>query len=162
MAEFEIRAAMPGDAGAVYAAWDTLRRHYAAVDDRIRPAPVSEAEFEADFTRRCARPDLALIVAFAGGELAGFITGAVEPGAPDRLPEEHGTVGHLFVWPAHRRRGCARLLFEALAAWAVSSADLHHFEMPVLASDPDAVHFWRSLGFSPFIERLWAPLPRAD
>jgi GNAT superfamily N-acetyltransferase len=143
----------------VFRAWETLRGHYAAIDSRIEPAPVSEGEFAADLERRCARGDLALIVAYSGQELAGFITGAIEPGQPDRMPEKHGTVGHLFVWPQHRRQNCARLLFEALVEWAVTTAAVHHFEMPVLANDPDAVHFWRSLGFSPFIERLWAPLP---
>jgi len=29
----------------------------------------------------------------------------------------------------------------------------------VLARDEAAAAFWRSLGFAPFIERLWAPLP---
>jgi hypothetical protein len=30
--------------------------------------------------------------------------------------------------------------------------------MTVLNADETAERFWRSLGFSPFIQRLWAPL----
>src|SRR5690348_15994259 len=117
MAAFATRPAAPADATAVFRAWQALRAHYAAMDSRIEPAPVSESEFITDFERRCARADLALIVAYSGRELAGFITAAIEPGQPDRMPEKHGTVGHLFVWPQHRRQGCARFLFEALVEW---------------------------------------------
>jgi hypothetical protein len=36
--------------------------------------------------------------------------------------------------------------------------------MAVLSADAAAAGFWRSIGFSPFIERLWAPLsaPEGD
>jgi hypothetical protein len=34
--------------------------------------------------------------------------------------------------------------------------------MAVLSADDAAAGFWRSIGFSPFIERLWAPLGGAE
>jgi GNAT superfamily N-acetyltransferase len=153
-----VRPAQPGDAEAMYRAWESLRAYYASVDGRIIPAPVSESDFRADFVRRCARTDLAAFVAVEGHILRGFITGGLELNQPDRLPERHATVGHLFVEPAARRRGIGKRLFGALSEWASAQTGVSHFEMPVLAGDREAVHFWQSIGFAPFIERLWAPL----
>lgn len=158
-----VRAAQQGDAAALFAAWQALRAYYAATDARIIPAPVSQQEFAEDLARRLQRPDSAVFVATASsGHIVGFITGSVEDNQADRLPERVATVGHLFVEPSARRNGAGRQLFAALAAWATARDGVSHFEMPVLAVDGEAGHFWRALGFTPFIERLWAPLSIAD
>jgi GNAT superfamily N-acetyltransferase len=161
MSAVAVRPAAAADAAPMYRAWQSLRDYYASVDARIILAPISEAAFVGDFIRRLAREDLAAFVAIDGTLLAGFITGGIEANQPDRLPKLHATVGHLFVEPSFRRRGVAKSLFGALSAWAGSQTGVSHFEMPVLARDEDAVHFWASIGFAPFIERLWAPLQAA-
>ncbi len=159
-----IRPVQLSDATAMYHAWQSLRSYYAAVDRRIIPAPIPPDEFVADFQQRLARTDFATFIAVDSGRILGFITGAIEQNRPDRLPERLATVGNLFVDPAHRRVGLGRRLFRALAAWAEAQEGVDHFEMPVLAADQEAVHFWQAIGFSPFIVRLWAPLsaPESD
>ena len=112
----------------------------------------------ADFEQLLERPRSVAFVAERGDALAGFIAGNIERNLPDRLPEEHATVGYLWVEPAFRRRGLARLLFEEVAGWARDQEGISHFEMAVLSADSAAAGFWRSIGFTPFIERLWAPL----
>lgn len=153
-----VRPAQRGDGAHLYDAWQRLRNYYASVDRRIIPAPVSREEFVADFERRLTRPDSATFIASEKKRVVGFISGNIELNQPDRLPERHATVGNLFVDVAHRRNGLGRGLFESLAAWARAQEGVSHFEMPVLAADDEAVHFWQSLGFTPFILRLWAPL----
>jgi ribosomal protein S18 acetylase RimI-like enzyme len=135
-----------------------LRLHNSEIDRRVIPAAVSQSEFVADFEQLLNRPRSVAFVAESGGTLAGFIAGNIERNLPDRLPEEHATVGYLWVEPAFRRHGIARALFEEVAAWARSQEGIGHFEMAVLSADTAAAGFWRSIGFSPFIERLWAPL----
>jgi ribosomal protein S18 acetylase RimI-like enzyme len=119
---------------------------------------VSESEFVADFRELLGRPRSVTLVAEASGALAGFISGSIERNLPDRLPEEHATIGYLWVEERFRRLGIARALFAEAAEWARSDQGVAHFEMAVLTSDTDAAGFWRSIGFAPFIERLWAPL----
>jgi len=153
-----VRLARVSDGAALFEAWQALRQHYAAIDRRIIPAAVSREEFLAGFALRLAELQSADFVAVEGGAVVGFISGRIEANQPDRLPERHATVGHLYVDAAHRRSGLGRRLFEAIAAWALAQDGVSHFEMPVLAADPEAVHFWQAIGFSPFIERLWAPL----
>jgi GNAT superfamily N-acetyltransferase len=152
-----VREARESDGPALYAAWQRLRAHNEQVDRRVIPAPVSELEFVNDFRRRLARPRSVALVAEVEGELAGFIAGNIERNQPDRLPEEHATVGYLWVEEPYRRRGIARALFAAVAEWASEQEGVAHSEMAVLTADTAAAGFWRSIGFTPFIERLWAP-----
>lgn len=155
---FHVRDAREADGPALYAAWQRLRAHNERTDRRAVAAPVSELEFVNDFRQRLSRPRSCAFVAEADGVLAGFIAGSIERNQPDRLPEEHATIGYLWVEEPFRRQGIARSLFEAVAAWAEGHEGVAHFEMAVLTADAGAAGFWRSIGFSPFIERLWAPL----
>jgi len=153
-----IREAREDDARALYEAWMGVRRHYAAVDPRIVPAPVSAEEFAVGLSERIVRPEAATFVAVAGPNVVGFITGGIEAGQPDRLPDRHATIGHLFVDEDRRRQGIGARLFRALAEWARQQDGAAHFEMTVLDADDDARHFWAAIGFAPFIQRLWAPI----
>lgn len=157
-----VRPAQPGDGPVLFAAWSELRAHNAAIDRRIIPAPVSEAEFLEGLAQVLQRRASATFVAELNGRLAGFISGGIEANQPDRLPERHATVGYLYVQPACRRHGVGRHLFTAFARWAESHDGVGHFEMPVLALDRGAESFWKALGFTPFIQRLWAPLSASD
>lgn len=153
-----IRAAKPDDGPALYVQWMDLRKYNASIDRRIMNAPVSEAEFLAGFREVLAREESIACVAEVQGRLAGFVSGGIGLNQPDRLPERHATIGYLWVGPQFRRHGIARDLFSAVAEWAIAQPGVSHFEMPVLAADEQAAGFWQAIGFSPFIERLWAPL----
>ncbi len=153
-----IREARADDARALYEAWIRVRRHYASVDSRIVPAAVSLEEFSEGLSERIVRPEAATFVALAGPNIVGFITGGIEAGQPDRLPDRHATVGHLFVDEERRRQGIGARLFRALAEWARQQDGAAHFEMTVLHADEDARQFWAAIGFEPFIQRLWAPI----
>jgi len=162
MSEAVVRPAEEKDGEAVFAAWQALRGYYASVDRRFMPAPVSLDDFVAAYRERFSKGRGAAFVAMDGSRLAGFISCTIEESQPDRVPDRHVTIGHLFVDPDYRREGIGRRLFASLAAWAQEQDSVSHFEMPVLAADAEAAEFWRSLGFSPFIERLWAPLSASE
>lgn len=155
---FDVRPAVAGDAPGLFYAWQRLRQHNAEVDRRVIPAPVDESEFSAGLLQLLGRRRSVALVADASGELAGFVSGSIEENQPDRLPALHATVGYLWVESRFRRMGVGRALFEAVAGWARAHEGVGHFEMAVLKSDAVAAEFWRSIGFAPFIERLWAPL----
>ena len=153
-----VRPARLEDGAALFGAWQRLRQHNSDTDRRYIPAHVTQSEFVADLRELLDRPRSVTLVAETAGTLAGFISGSIERNLPDRLPEQHATIGYLWVEDRFRRQGIARALFAAAADWARSEDDVAHFEMAVLTSDTDAAEFWRSIGFAPFIERLWAPL----
>ncbi len=154
----QVRRALATDGPGLYAAWIGLRRHYAGVDRRVVLVPVSENEFVGDLTEALSRGTATTFVAVDGGRVVGFASGSIEPGQEDRLPKYHATVGYVYVEASYRRAGIGRRLFDAVAAWAASFEGVSHVEMAVLSADRGAESFWRGLGFSPFIQRLWAPL----
>lgn len=157
-----VREAALSDGPALYTAWQSLRSYNASVDRRIIPAPVSEPEFLSGLELILARATSATFIAEDEGVIVGFISGGVEANQADRLPEQHVTIGYLYVDPTYRRMGLGRQLFQAVASWAAGREDVSHFEMTVLAADGSAEPFWRSLGFTSFIQRLWAPLSVVD
>lgn len=156
--DFVVRPALMDDATALFHAWQRLRNHNAEVDRRFIPAPITQDDFVSDLGELLKRAQSATFVAECQGALAGFISGRVERNQPDRLPDTHVTVGYLWVEERFRHLGIARALFAAIADWAGRQDGVAHFEMAVLGADSGAAAFWRSIGFAPFIERLWAPL----
>lgn len=154
-----IRRATREDAAALYVLWSRAREHNARVDSRIVLRPVSLEEFAGALAQQLSRESSAVFVADGGpGGLRGFISGSIEAAQPDRVPERHATIGYLWVEPRWRRQGIARALVAELRRWAAALEGVRHLEMPVLAADAAAVHFWQALGFRPFITRLWSPL----
>lgn len=162
MTSVTVRQARIEDIDQVFAAWQALRGYYASVDRRIIPAPVTKEEFGAAYRDRLEEPTAASFLAIDGGRLVGFISAAIAQNQPDRLPEHHIAVGQLYVAESHRRQGLGVQLFRAIADWASLQDGASHFEMPVLAADAEAMNFWQSIGFTPFIQRLWAPLSAPD
>ncbi|MEO6045304.1 MAG: GNAT family N-acetyltransferase [Tepidiformaceae bacterium] len=155
-----VRRATTTDAAALYVQWSELRRYNASIDHRVVPVPVVADDFAAGLDDVLARDTSVAFVAEVDGKLAGFISGGVERNHPDRLPEMHATVGYLWVAESARRLGVGRQLFDAVREWAAKQDGVLHLEMTVLSADQEAAAFWRSMGFSPFIERVWAALPR--
>ena len=153
-----IRLATSSDSAALFREWQELRAHNAATDSRIVPSPVTETEFSAGLGELLARPTAAVFVAERKKELVGFIRAGVEHNQPDRLPDQYVSVGYLFVDPGCRREGIGQMLFDAVRKWASDQDGVGHFEMTVLSGDASAEGFWRSQGFVPFIQRLWAPI----
>jgi GNAT superfamily N-acetyltransferase len=153
-----VRRAEPTDSARLYIAWQQMRQHNATHDHRIVLAPVSEADFAAGLYESLSRPGATTLVAESGNTLVGFVSASVVANTPDRLPERHVSIGYIFVDPDHRRAGLGRVLIDAVRAWAEEQDGVAHLEMPVVAADAEAAAFWRSVGFTPFIERLWAPL----
>lgn len=153
-----VRPLLAGDAPRLYEAWQALREHYGATDPRIVHAPVGPDDLAVAVLEMVDRTTACAFVAEEGGQIVAFISGAIELNQPDRLPERHATVGHLYVLPTHRRRGLARELLGHVFEWARSQDGIAHVEMTVLANDDEAAAFWHAQGFAPFIQRLWAPL----
>jgi GNAT superfamily N-acetyltransferase len=153
-----IRRANAADGPTLYRAWLAMRQHNASHDPRIVLAPVSESEFCAGLYESLSRPGATTFVAESNGVVQGFVSASVVANTPDRLPDRHVSIGYIYVDQRYRRGGVARSLVEAVRGWAGHQEGVQHLEMPVVAADIEASAFWRAVGFSPFIERLWAPL----
>lgn len=157
-----VRQATTADIEGIFRAWQEMRDHNASLDRRIQLVPVNETEFALALREVMQRATSVVLVAEREAEIAGFVTASIEQNQPDRLPERHATIGYIYVLPAHRRKGVAAALIASLRQWAAKQDGVHHIEMTVLANDGAAAGFWSSAGFTPFIERLWAPVELAE
>ena len=86
-------------------------------------------------------------VAEIGGEVVGFMLGDMR-GGEFGLEETSGWIERFGVDPAHRGRGIARQLFDALAGHFRASG-AHHLRTFVDASQVDNAKFLAALGFGP-------------
>jgi GNAT superfamily N-acetyltransferase len=92
---------------------------------------------------------IALLAAYAGGELAGVGGLTAEP-APTAEPALR--MRRLYVRPASRREGVGRTLASALIQEAFDQTDL----VTVHAGDEAAARFWEAQGFLPVVDRPWS------
>ncbi len=128
-----IRSGRPGDGTSVLALWRGAGAHPSATDDLET------------LERLVEEHPGALIVAAADGVIVGSVIAGWDGW--------RGSIYRLAVAPAHRRRGlagrlvrAAELRFERLGAVRLNSI--------VVATDDDAMSFWRSTGWDEQSERI--------
>jgi ribosomal protein S18 acetylase RimI-like enzyme len=122
----QLRNATADDADAILALWKAADATPSVTDN-------------ADAIRRAAaRPETAFVVAIVNGAIVGSVIGGFDGW--------RGNIYRLATHPAHRRRGVARALVakveEALAGWGV-----RRITSLVENAHPDAVGFWRAIGY---------------
>jgi ribosomal protein S18 acetylase RimI-like enzyme len=92
-------------------------------------------------------PDSIHLVVEDAGALVGMGLGRVQP-ISSISDERVMEVSNVIVLPSHRRRGVARALIEALAAFA-EERGAARLALKTYAQNDDAMRFWESLGFHP-------------
>jgi GNAT superfamily N-acetyltransferase len=134
---FEIRRATRDDVPDVHAMIAALARY-----EELSHLCVATEEDLADALFG-PRPAAEALIARSGAEPAGFAlflhTYSTFLGRRSLWLED------LFVQPAHRRKGCAKALLQALAGLAVER-DCGRFEWAVLDWNAQAIAFYRGLG----------------
>ena len=89
-----------------------------------------------------------------GAGLAGFIMGRLAQNPPMFRQPYYGYITDTCVDERWRRRGVGRALFEAMRAW-FREQGLLTMQVNVAARNPTSQAFWRALGFTDFLDRLW-------
>lgn len=139
---FDLRAAKPGDAGALGAlhcqAW---RETYPGLLPAAMLQGLSPEKSAARFAQEGCRD---MLLAFCGGEAAGFCgfgPWRAGPGAAE------GEIIGLYVLKAYQRRGVGTALLRAALA-ALAARGLDRVSLWVLDGNEKAVQFYESFGFA--------------
>ena len=137
MSAAAIRPALPGEAGAVAALFNAIN----SLDGRTPPVPMTGEAVRRDLLG--PEPWATLLVAVAGGEVVGFVTGS------PCYDSERAAGGYflvdLYVRPDSRRRGLGRALVAGLAAVA-RRRGAGCLWWGVDEGDDEAMLFYRALG----------------
>ena len=159
-----VRVAEQQDIPDIVRLWWQMMDYHAMMDTRFRPLPAPEAK---RIWEKHLREDLwdreahHILVAEVDGQMAGMMIGALRAPYPVFEPERFGFVVGAAVGQDARRSGIGRALFEALKAWfreqGVASIQLeagHH--------NPTSQPFWRAMGFTNYMDVMWADLEEAS
>ena len=150
-----IREVAPRDEAAIARMWQELTDYHVALDPRLPGATPGAAERYAE--RLLERRDDAFthtFVAEVDGAVIGYVLGAVIDLHPDLFDHvDSGFIADIYVDPAHRRRGIARGLVEAINAWFAEQG-VQHAEWQVAAANTDGIRFWEAISGSAIMVRM--------
>ncbi|MFN2591182.1 MAG: N-acetyltransferase family protein [Actinomycetota bacterium] len=142
----DIRAARPEDLDQLVGLFDELDRYQSAW--RVfEPRPTLRDETARRYRSISDDPDSIQVVAEDDGRVVAMAVGRVSH-VSSISDERVLDVSNVVVLPSHRRRGIARSLILALAAFA-RERGARRLALKTYAANREAMRFWESLGFTP-------------
>ncbi|NIN67410.1 MAG: GNAT family N-acetyltransferase [Anaerolineae bacterium] len=152
-----VRGARSGDADSVLSLWEEMMDYHAPIDERLRVGANWRRHVARATWQWLTRSRTRLLVAEVGDDVVGFAVGGLVDSGLGLKPGLYGHIAHMCVNEQWRRRGVGRQLFASLrdsfVEWGVSSIHVYVSQFNSVSQ-----HFWRSLGFEEYIERLWCDL----
>lgn len=150
-----VRRARPDDLPALLALFeelDGLQRDWRL----FTPRPGIADEVAAKYRQALTRPDVVVVVAEDGGEPVGMAFG--ETTTPSRFSDERALeLSGVVVRRDRRREGIGRLLVGEALRFA-REQELGWVTLQTFGPNRGATGFWESLGFSPRVVQLVAPI----
>jgi len=157
MPHVKIRRAKADDVEAILDLWHEMMSFHARLDRRFCPTPDGREHFRCILLEWMQQTQYCVLVAESGNRLVGYTIGRLAENPPVLSPPLLGHVSDICVSPPWRRQGVARRLFLALRKWMLKQGATV-VQLHVAARNPDAQAFWRQMGFSPFMTRMWLDL----
>jgi ribosomal protein S18 acetylase RimI-like enzyme len=153
-----VRQATPEDLQAVGDLWELLIEQHRQLEPRFwESAPDGREKCLEFVTASLDADDRVLLVAEVEGRVVGFAHSMVADGPPPMRPRRIGHITDLVVHAGCRRRGIGRALVGGVRQWlAEKGAD--ETRLSAAVANPDAVAFWRALGYEPITYGFWQPL----
>jgi ribosomal protein S18 acetylase RimI-like enzyme len=157
---FVVRPGTETDVPGMLRLWREMMDFHARVEPRFRPGPSPGAEQAWHLHLRehiFGHDEWCVLVAEEDGRLIGQVLGRLVEPAPVFEPGRYGEVTDIVVHPSARRRGVGRALFAKLAAW-FRERGADHVELRVAHRNPASQAFWRAMGGTDYMDRLWFDL----
>jgi ribosomal protein S18 acetylase RimI-like enzyme len=149
-----IRKAAKTDVGTIIDLWWEMMDFHACVDARFRPLPRTEAvkawekHLRADIL---GQEGWRVLLAEDNGRVVGMMIGSLRDPYPVFEQEPYGFVADAVVAPGARRKGVARMLFEALKAW-FREQGVSHIQLEVGHLNATSQAFWRAMGCTGYMD----------
>lgn len=103
-----------------------------------------------DIAQMIAAPDVHVLVAVAGNEIAGSGYARIEAAKPYLRYRKYAYLGFMFVKPEYRGMGVNKLIMEALGAWC-AERDINEMRLEVYSENLPAVKAYEKAGFEPIL-----------
>lgn len=150
-----IRPVEPRDEAAIARLWAMLTEQHVALDPRLPGATDgAPARYARRMMERRSDPSTMALVAEVGGEVVGYVLGAVIDLHPDLFQHvDAGFIADIFVDPAYRRLGLGRELVATLNQW-FQHMGVEQVELQVAARNSEGMRFWEAVGGEPIMIRM--------
>ncbi len=148
----QIRRATSRDVREILPVWGELAGFHAHLDAAFEPSPSWPREYGAYLRTLMGRDDALAVIAKEGDEIIGYAIGRITTLPPFFEHRYRGYIHDVFVREAYRRRGVGRRLVEEILDW-LRHRGVSLIELTV-ATNNDAVHFWKRLGFQTYMHQM--------
>ena len=139
--------------------WKDNALHHSELEPRFLYASDVETTTRAFLSKQLQSENFFAVIAQVGDDVIGYIAAFAMERPPIHLIRKLGFLEGLFVKPAFRRKGIGRGLCEkALALLQEHDVTLVH--LTVASRNPDAIAFWRKVGFEDLMVRMELRLTR--
>ena len=149
-----IRPARESELDDIVALWKEMLEFHRERDRYFTPSDDAPASFRKWALENLLSEDFLLLVAEVDKELVGYCLAGVSMYPPLYELEEYGVIYDLAVTRRHRRKGLGEKLFRGACRWFTRKG-LQRLEIGVAVSNEIAGPFWRKMGFTPFMEKLY-------
>ncbi len=149
----QIHRATARDIKAILPVWGELASYHAALDPAFTPASNWPREYSAYLRTLMGRADALALVARDNGDVIGYAVGRISTLPPFFEHRYRGYIHDVFTRARFRRRGIGRRLVEELLNW-FRDRGVIVVELTVAANNPDALPFWRRLGFQTYMHQM--------
>jgi GNAT superfamily N-acetyltransferase len=157
MVRIRVRRARRDDLDALLDLWQELLDYHANLDRRFAPAAGGRQLFRPTLEAWMADDKWRVLVAEADGQVVGYTIGHIADNPPILEMQQYACVTDICVAPGWRRTGAGRKLFSALRAW-FRRHGLSAMQVSVATFNPVSQAFWRTMGFSDYLDRMWLDL----
>jgi len=148
---------MRGDVARLVELWTRLMNGHAEMDPRFALTPDAPQQMSRRFQSLLQDRDALILVSETAGDVVGFGVGHLDANLSFFRGPIIGFISDVYVLEEYRRQGRAARLVNTLRGWFIqnraSSIQLH-----AAACNPGAHAFWRSMGFTDFLIRMWLDL----
>ena len=156
MTEPTIRRALAGDLDQLKPLWLALYRH-----QREHGMLINLPEDSYERWKKSMLPSLGrfanVIVAHRSDEIVGFVVGRIRALPPYFGSTLVGTISELFVCDSCRGSGVGRKMLVLATEW-FTSQNIARIELQVVVGNPEALRFYRGLGWQEeLIQLVWNP-----
>lgn len=157
MPQVTVRQAIPDDVEGIVPLWQEMTDFNAALDPRMGITPEGAEHFRQFLLLRLEDDNSCVLIAEVEGRIVGYTIGRVVSNPPVFSLSEYAYISDMCVTEGWRRRGIGRRLYQALCEW-FRAKGLSVIQLSTLHHNPVSQAFWRAMGFSDYLDRLWCEI----
>ncbi|MGY5881308.1 MAG: GNAT family N-acetyltransferase [Candidatus Thorarchaeota archaeon] len=144
--EYDFRAATMDDIEALVQMWCESAHYHEEIETRFKYSSDVDEWTTKYFSNQLPKDSFTIFIASKDAEGVGFVEVQVMEKPPIHAQRRVGYVCSMFVKPQCRRKGIGSHLWGMAHDWLMKQK-VSKFQLAVAAMNPDALEFWKKLGF---------------